>query len=160
MRPEGPTQDEADALVRARKYVKEIARVSDGTRAYHMVARVYALVTRQPTRLLMMASAKKAPSGIPKPTPSAALELAGRFRIRGINYSIQHDCPSGPVVRGWHEHIWTNQYEDRVVIVARPAPRDQTMQGLFRWGLKKWNIAIGEPSSRNQRGKEKKARHR
>jgi hypothetical protein len=160
MRPEGPTQDEADALVKARKYIKELPRPKEGEREYKMVATVYSIATRQPVRLNLIATAKKAPSGIPSPIPSAALELEGRFRVRGINWALRHDCPSGPIVYGWHEHIWTTQHEDGVVIAARPAPRDTTMRGLFNWGLKKWNIEIGEPQSRNRIGKNKKARHR
>ncbi len=161
MFPDGPTQAEADALVGQRKYIKAIPVARHNAREEQMLAQVFSVATRQPNGLLMIATAKKSPTGVPTPPRSAALAMNGRFRIRGINYSVWHDCPSGPIVYGWHEHVWTNQYQDRVVVPARPKPDDTTMRGLFQWGLEKWNIAIGEPSPPgNKRGKNKKTRGR
>ena len=151
MRPEGPIAADVDALVRERKYIKELPRVVEGHNEYRMKAVVYSRATRKPTGAVIMATAQKSPTGIPKWFPSAVLEMNGRFRIRGINHALRHDCPNGPIVYGWHEHIWSNQYQDHVVIKARPAPDNPTMSGLFEWGLKKWNIAVGEPKTKGER---------
>lgn len=146
MRPEGPTEAEADYVVKERKYIKTMPEIREGDNEFRIKADVFRTsVPGRPTGLVLMARAKKSPPGIPRPFPSAALELNGHFRIRGLNYAIRHDCPSGPIVDGWHEHIWTNLYEDHVVIKAKPKPRDIGIRGMFDWGLKKWNIAVGEP---------------
>jgi hypothetical protein len=108
MRPEGPTQAQADYLVKKKKYIKVMPDVVEGDKEFRLRATVF--LQSQPGHslgLVVMATAKKSPPGIPRPWPSAALELAGRFRIRGLNYAIQHECPDGPIVRGWHEHLWT-----------------------------------------------------
>jgi hypothetical protein len=93
--------------------------------------------------LVVIAKAHKAPAGLPRPWPSAALELGGH-RIRGINYELWHDNPDGSSVRGWHEHIWSPVDQDACVIPARPEPKDMSLIGLFRWGLSKWNIEVLE----------------
>ncbi len=157
MRPEGPTAAQADALVKERKFIKQIPHVVDGLREYRMQAAVY--VRSQPHKasgLVIMASVDKSPPGVPRPFPSVALEMAGRFRIRGLNYALRHDCPSGPIVYGWHEHIWTNEYEDHVVIKARPVVRNTDIRGLFNWGLEKWKIDVGEPRTKGGRHGRKK----
>jgi hypothetical protein len=41
-----------------------------------------------------------------------------------------------------------NLYEDQVVIKATPRPTDTSIKGLFKWGLEKWNIKVGEPKAR------------
>src|SRR5437868_5017365 len=126
MRPEGPAEADVNALVKARKYIKEIPRVGSEPSQFRMKGMVYTVEDRQPTGVMMMATVKKSVPGVPSPIPTAALEYGGRFRIRGINYAVRHDCPSGPIVYGWHEHVWTNQYEDQVVIAARPIPKNKT----------------------------------
>ena len=149
MRPEGPTEAEANYLVKEGKYIKVMPAVLEGENEFRMRAVVFRASTPGlPTGLVLMATAKKSPPGIPRPWPSAALELNGHFRIRGLNYAIRHDCPSGPIIEGWHEHVWTNQYEDHVVINAKPKPRNTSIRGMFEWGLKKWNIKVGEPRGR------------
>ena len=146
MRPDGPTQAEADYLVKEKKYIRAMPDVIDGQKEFRIRANVFRVsAPGRPTGLVLVATAKKSPPGIPRPWPSSALELNGRFRVRGLNYAILHDCPSGPSVEGWHEHIWTNQYEDNVVIKATPRPRDTSIRGMFDWSLKKWNIKVGEP---------------
>jgi len=146
MRPEGPTQDEADKLVKKRKYIRKWPIMIEGEREYRMIATVFRRsLPNRPCGLTIKAHVKKAPSGVPRSLPSCVLELAGRFRIRGIDYAVVHSCPSGPIVYGWHEHTWTNRYEDRVVLRATPRITDQSIAGVFAWGLKKWNIDLGEP---------------
>jgi hypothetical protein len=153
MRPEGPTEAEADYIVDERKYVKTIPPITEGEREFRMKANVFRVAhPGHPIGLVIVARAKKSPPGVPRPWPSAALELGGHFRIRGLNYAIRHDCPDGPMVDGWHEHIWTNKHEDHVVIKAQPKPRDTSIRGMFEWGLRKWNIKVGEPRGK-RRGK-------
>jgi len=157
MRPEGPLAADVDALVKQRKFIKQMPSVIDGNNEYRMKAAVYLQSDpRMPTNLVIMATAQKSPPGIPRPFPSAVLEMAGRFRVRGLNYALWHDCPSGPIVYGWHEHIWSNQYSDHIVIKARPIPRDTSIHGLFNWGLAKWNIRVGAPATKGRRHGRKK----
>jgi hypothetical protein len=151
MRPDGPTEAQAEYLVSERKYIKTIPPIVGSSREFQMRADVYSVSTGRPCGLVIMATAKKSPSGIPRPYPSSALELRGRFRIRGLNYAIRHDCPTGPIVRGWHEHIWTDEFEDHVIRHARPKVKDTSIGGLFEWGLKKWKISVGEPKARRKR---------
>jgi hypothetical protein len=91
--------------------------------------------------LVVMARVRYSPPGVPKPTPSSALEFYG-VRIRGLNYEVFHDNPDGTGVKGWHEHIWYPQYGDKYVVRARPTVKGRTLLDLFKWGLKKWNIAV------------------
>jgi hypothetical protein len=150
MRPDGPTEVQAEYLVSEKKYIKTRPLVINGVREFQMRAEVYSVSTGRPLGVVIVATAKKSPTGIPRPFPSSALELRGRFRIRGLNYAIRHDCPTGPIVRGWHEHIWTDEYEDHVIRAARPKLRDTSINGVFEWGLKKWNISVGEPKARRK----------
>ena len=91
--------------------------------------------------LVVKAKLHQAPAGLPRLTPSAALEWYAK-RIRGKNYELWHDNPNGTVVRGWHEHLWTPEEQDHRVIAARPEPRKKDLPGILKWGLKKWNIAV------------------
>src|SRR5438552_3153314 len=93
--------------------------------------------------LFINARAKRSPSGVPKALPGAALMWRG-YRIRGLNRELWHDNPDGTSIRGWHEHIWTNEARDSQVIAARPRPIDLSLRGILEWGLKKWNIRIKE----------------
>jgi hypothetical protein len=92
--------------------------------------------------LVVIAKAHQAPTGLPRPTPSVALNWYGK-RIRGLNREVRHDNPDGTVVRGWHEHIWSPTDEDACVIQARPEPTDRSLMGILQWGLEKWNIGVG-----------------
>jgi hypothetical protein len=91
--------------------------------------------------LIVVAKAHQAPIGLPHPTPSVALEWYGR-RIRGLNYELRHDNPDGSTVKGWHEHIWSPNEQDALVIQANPEPRDRSLRGVLNWGLDKWNIEV------------------
>lgn len=112
--PEGPTQAEVDSFISESKYIQTLPEVAEGEREDPLRAEVFRAANRgRPTGMVIMATAKKSPPVVPRPWPSAALELSGHFRIRGLNYAVRHDCPSGPIVQGWHEHVWTNGYDDR-----------------------------------------------
>jgi hypothetical protein len=78
--------------------------------------------------------------GIPRQIPSCALEWHG-YRIRGIDREILHDNPDGSSVRGWHEHLWSPESADALVISTRE-PRQRDLRGLFKAGLKRWNIDV------------------
>lgn len=93
--------------------------------------------------LIVIAKARQAPTGIPKPNPSSALEWYGT-RIRGLNYELWHDNPDGSIVKGWHEHLWSPQDEDAYVVLARPKPKMRGLLDIFKWSLKKWNIDVLE----------------
>lgn len=157
MQVQEPTTAEADYLVKEAKFIKAMPSVVRGEYEFRMQADVFRKgEPHKPTGLKIMARVKKAPSGIPKPYPSAALEYGGRYRIRGLNYEIWHDNPDTSIVRGWHEHIWSTECRDRAVIRARPKPTDITVKGLFRWGLAKWKIDVGEVKARGHGGKKRK----
>lgn len=157
MQPEGPLAVDVEAFLKKRKFIKHVPQVIDGKNAYQMRAVVYLQSQpNTPTSYVVMATAHKSPPGVPRPFPSSALEAAGRFRVRGLNYAIRHDCPSGPIVCGWHEHIWSNEYGDQVVIKARPTPKDTSIRGVFNWGLARWKIKVGAPPTKGGRHGAKK----
>jgi hypothetical protein len=91
--------------------------------------------------LVVMAKAHQAPVGLRRPTPSSALEWFG-LRIRGLNHEVRHDNPDGTSVRGWHEHLWSPQHEDALVVPAQPKITDRSLLGVLKWGLLKWNIEV------------------
>ncbi len=93
--------------------------------------------------LIVIAKAHEAPTGLPHPTPSAALTWHGE-RIRGLNYELWHDNPDGTNVRGWHEHVWSPEDLDARVIQARPEIGKKQLIDILRWGLDKWNIEVQE----------------
>ena len=93
--------------------------------------------------LVLLARMRRSLSGLPRNLPGASLLLYGK-RIRGIDYEQWHDNPDGKRIRGWHEHIWSAADEDANVIVARPKLQGTTLDDVFKWGLKKWNIEILE----------------
>ena len=95
------------------------------------------------TGLVIVATVRTSPPGVPKPIPSSALEWFGK-RIRGLNYEVWHDNPDGSVVRGWHEHVWYPQYRDSYVVAARPEPTRKDLLAVLKWGLVKWNIEVQE----------------
>jgi hypothetical protein len=143
MRSDCPTKAEVDYLVRERKFIREIPKIVEGKTEFRMQAVVYRKsAPRKATGLVIMARAKKSPPGVPRPFPSSALVMTGRFRVRGLNHELWHDNPDTTIVKGWHEHVWMNEFEDRFVVSARPKPKDLTILGMFEWGLRKWNIAV------------------
>lgn len=145
MRPEGPNKADVDYVIKERKFITHMPEVTERAYEFRMQAVVYRKsFGKKPTGLVLMARVKKSPAGVPRPYPSAALVLNGRFRVRGLNHEIRHDNPDGSVVNGWHEHIWTNQHEDKHVRSARPKPNDLTIRGLFEWALRKWNIRLDQ----------------
>ena len=91
--------------------------------------------------LVVKAKLHQAPIGLPRLTPSAALEWYEQ-RIRGINYELWHDNPDGTIIKGWHEHIWSPDEQDHRVVAARPELRRKDLLGVLKWGLKKWNIEV------------------
>jgi hypothetical protein len=160
MRPEEPTKAEIDYLIKERKVIKRIPPVNGEANAHTMKAFVFKRGNPgNSLGLIIKATAKKAIPGLPRPLPSAALVLLRRdARVRGLNYEQWHDNPDGTKVVGWHEHIWT-EYGDDLVIPARPKPEEITIHGLFKWGLRKWNIAVVEEQlSVNSNGSKKQNR--
>jgi hypothetical protein len=156
MRPEGPKEADVNYLVRERKFITHMPEVTEGAHEFRMQAVVYRKSSgKKTTGLMIMARAKKSPTGVPRPYPSSALVLDGRFRVRGLNNELWHDNPDGSIVKGWHEHIWINEYEDKFVRSARPKPRDLTIRGLFEWGLRKWNIRLEDAQLKVSHGSKK-----
>lgn len=140
------TKADVDYLVAAPKFIKEIPNrqflnVSLQT-GWIIRAQVFSKAESRPVKgLVVIGTAHQAPVGLPRPTPSSALEWYGQ-RIRGLNYELWHDNPDGTDVRGWHEHVWSPTETDHRVIPARPEPKDRTLLGVLKWGLKRWNIEV------------------
>jgi len=122
------TKADADYLVAAPKFIPAIPmrQFLSGIRmtGWLLQTRVYS--TSAPNEpiggLVVKAKIRKPPTGLPRLTPSAALEWYG-MRIRGINWELWHDNPDGTIVKGWHEHLWSPDERDDRVIAARPEPR-------------------------------------
>ena len=141
------TKAEADYLVAAPKFIWVIPRHQflDRTRKTGWLIQSLVFDAANPKEpikgLVVKARLHQAPIGLPRLSPSAALEWYAK-RIRGINYELRHDNPDGTFIRGWHEHVWCPDEQDQRVIAARPEPRRKDLLGLLKWGLKKWNIEV------------------
>ena len=137
-----------DYLVATPKFIRAVPPLQPSG-SPPVVIRVHTLVfkTSEPNRpiggLVVMAKARQAPSGVPKPPPSSALEWFGK-RIRGLDYEVWHDNPDGSIVKGWHEHVWSPEYQDAYVVLARPKLKHKGLLDIFAWSLKKWNIKVLE----------------
>ena len=64
------------------------------------------------------------------------------IRIRGINPKRGHRRPDGKIIKGWHEHIWKEGYDDSWGVPLRdksfgefPEPQE-----VIDFSLKRWNI--------------------
>jgi hypothetical protein len=138
-----------DYLVASPKFIKVIPPLPRPGSRVPSVVRIQSQVfwKSEPGKpisgLVVMAKARQAPTGIPKPNPSSALEWHGK-RIRGLNYELWHDNPDGSIVKGWHEHLWSPQDQDAYVVLARPKPKPRGLIDIFKWSLKKWNIEVLE----------------
>lgn len=141
------TKADVEYLIATPKFIKAVPRVQllDSVRktGWKMQSEIYSKAdsNRPIVGLVIMAKCYQSPSGLPRPTPSSALEWHGR-RIRGLNYELWHDNPDGTIVKGWHEHIWSPAEQDARVIEARPEVTQRDVRGVFAWGLKKWGIDI------------------
>ena len=93
--------------------------------------------------LIITARVARPLSGMRRHLPSSALQWRG-VRIRGLDYELRHDNPDGSTVRGWHEHVWSPEEGDNRVRSAVPVPNNLSLAGLFKWGLKRWNIEVDE----------------
>lgn len=75
--------------------------------------------------------------------PGVALFWHGK-RIRGIDWKIRHEIIEDGVItgfiKGWHEHIWTDKDEDRFIIPVNPKMKNEDLQAVLQWCVKKWNI--------------------
>lgn len=140
------TKADVDYLIERAKFIRSIPALPR-TKVMPDKIQLQARVFRKtdPTSpipgLVVMATVRTAPPGIPRPNPSSALEWFGR-RIRGLNYEVWHDNPDGSLVRGWHEHLWSPQHRDLYVIPARPEPTRKGLLDILKWGLAKWNIEV------------------
>jgi hypothetical protein len=76
--------------------------------------------------------------------PSASL-LWHANRIRGIDWTIKHEVvlngmPTGDVIRGWHEHYWTDADGCHSIREPKPSPKNGDVSSLIDWCCKQWNI--------------------
>jgi hypothetical protein len=138
-----------DYLIAASKFIRIVPPLPQFGSQRPTVIRIQSEIFKKsepnnPIRgLIIIAKARQAPTGLPKPNPSSALEWNGK-RIRGLNYELRHDNPDGTIVKGWHEHLWSPEDQDSYVVSARPKPQRCGLGDVFKWSLKKWNIKILE----------------
>jgi hypothetical protein len=78
-----------------------------------------------------------------KSTAGISLQWKGR-NIRKVDYKLRHDVVQNGIVtgfiRGWHEHIWTDEDEDRYIVEADPPVKQSDLRAVLRWCFMKWNI--------------------
>ena len=89
-----------------------------------------------------------------KPTPGVSLQWRKGKIIRKVDYALRHaSIQNGAVigyVRGWHEHIWTDEDEGAYVIAADPAINNPDMRKLIKWAAKKWNIELPQEEAHQE----------
>lgn len=137
------TRVEVDYLVDEQKFIKEMPKIVQHGNYLIMRTQVFRKMNRAlvPVNgLYVISRVAVAIPGIPSAIPTVSLEWAGR-RIRGIDKETRHDNPDGGTVYGWHSHTWSPEYEDACV-VSTQEPKHKDMRGIFKAGLKKWNISI------------------
>ncbi len=75
--------------------------------------------------------------------PSAALMWHGK-RIRGLDHSITHPVVENGIIigaiKGWHEHYWTDQDEDRRIRTPNLPLQNHDIQSVITWACRNWNI--------------------
>jgi len=82
--------------------------------------------------------------------PSASLLWRGE-RVRGIDWTIKHEVifdgvPTGEVIRGWHEHYWTDKDGTKSLRAPRSTPKNSDLSALISWCCSEWNIEdVPEP---------------
>lgn len=137
------TNAEVDLLVDTRKFIKATPLPKETPTEIFIQAQVFSKAEPDnPIRgLIVRARVTRHLTGTGRHRPSASLEYHG-IRIRGLDYEMWHDNPDGTVVRGWHEHVWSQAEEDRRVRSPGREPNDLSLRGLFHWGLERWNIEI------------------
>jgi hypothetical protein len=142
-RPQRFTESEVEYLLKEKKYILGLPQVKEQGGWLVMEADVKKKGDPNWQRggLTIKARTKTDFPGVPKSSPTCFLQWHG-YRIRGVDYEVRHDNPDGNSIRGWHEHIWDNENEDKRVIPASPRIQNADLKALFRWGLEKWRIEI------------------
>ena len=135
------TKAQVDYLIAEDKYVKDIPPITTDGNYKVIVAIVCRKGDKNPGKSLVVNARVSIPvPGIPAQLPGVALYWNGH-RIRGIDREPWHDNPDGSKVLGWHEHLWSPEYEDSLVrSISEPKHKD--MQGILKEALKRWNIKI------------------
>ncbi len=147
------TAYEVRHLLDARKFVSRIVRDTQGSdrpdRAKEIVWDIRRRdMPRKDLRLRLYARLLSSLPGIgTKSTPGVSLQWKGK-NIRKLDYALRHDSirygVSAGHVDGWHEHIWTDEDEDRHVIPASPPVKGQDMRSVVRWCAQQWKIELDE----------------
>ncbi len=143
------TEADVNYLIHEVKFIRAIPEIEAEEGLLTLKARIHKKTAPnwQVGGLIIKARVTKSIPGLPKALPSCALEWHG-VRIRCVDYETRHDNPDGTTVRGWHEHIWNDEDNDKRVIASNPQITRPDMNSIFRWGLKKWNIEIIEEQLR------------
>ena len=148
------TQYQADDLVQARKLAGRTSPVGNFPEkflpVYIELHRTDAPSASIGLFLEMRKPRKLLPGVAPTQRPAASLMWHGE-RIRGIDWNIKHEVtrdgvPTGDVIRGWHEHYWTDADGCKSIREPKPIPKNEDIVALIVWCCKQWNIeGIQEP---------------
>jgi hypothetical protein len=150
------TEYEVRQLLEARKFVSRVLQDnlkanSNPNSEKHIVYDVRRMdMPRIDIRLRLCARLAPSISGVgAKATPGVALQWKGKL-IRRIDHALRHDSIRHGVsvghLKGWHEHIWTDEDEDSFVITADPPVTRSDIRSLIQWAAEKWNIDLGSIS--------------
>lgn len=144
-------------LLRAKKFIyKELANNWDRRASVPRIELIYDIrrVSSPNQDLRLKFSARLSQSAgavLPRPLPGVALLWHGE-RVRGIDSKLRHDVIKNDaqigIVRGWHEHQWTEMDGDRFVINANRTIKQPDFWTLVRICLKRWNIEYSDAQLR------------
>jgi len=146
------TEYDVRQLIAARKFVAKIMQdnVQSETDPRKERRIVYAIRRRDtPNRDISLRLIARLSPSVPgvglKSLPGIALQWKGKI-IRKLDWALRHDTWRDGVVvgfvRGWHEHIWTDEDEDRHIVEADPPIKRTDMRSLVRYCADKWNIGL------------------
>ena len=137
------SKSDVDFLVKEPKFIRFVPRQNASGNVIQIQAAVFKNSERSTAikGLFVKATVDKSLSGISKrPRPSCCLDYKGQ-RIRGIDFEQWHDNPDGTRILGWHEHLWSVEWGDSLVI-GIPEPRQKHLRAILKCGLERWNIAV------------------
>ena len=154
------TEYEANQLIKARKIVARTIQDNTQDKGHPDKEKTVSYDVRRrdmPEKdIHLRLNARLAPwvpgSGL-KPLPGVALIWWGSL-IRKLDHAIRHDSIRHGVsighIKGWHEHLWTDEDKDKYVIAANPPVKGQDIRSLVRWAADKWSIELDKISAQEE----------
>ncbi len=139
------TRYAADELVQARKFAGKTKSVMKDDSPLRIDIRRVDSPGIELQLFFEARSSWNALPGVPSVRRPSASLLWHQKRIRGIDWTIKHEVtrngmPTNEVIRGWHEHYWTDEDGSDSIRVPNPTPRNKDVSALIDWCCKQWNI--------------------